>query len=623
MGSKERKRWVVRATFPCLATFIMLSAGIAQTSSADPLRAGTTTLVSTRADGSPADGAEPSVSADGRYVAFSSLDQLTQQDTDRASDVFRKDMLTGETILVSVEVPGIAKHRDNISPSISGDGSRVAYLSGYCYGYSPEASCYGIVAHVRDIPGSSTTVVSDTGDYADAIRLSRNGSWAIVGQSGCGWDDCWSYLVVANTTTGERKWVSSLCECSFLVGIGISGDGRYLAFETDSRLVPSDTDDTNDVYRIDRDADGNQTFDEPGKTAAVLVGILPGGESHISRAADISDDGNRIAFFGRDASDPLLTYLPYLRDVKQATTTLLAQSSQGAKGAGPTWNLTRLAVGGSTGERVAFSSYDALAPPDANPMMDVYLRDAALRSTRLVSVLPGGDQDVGEKHGAAISYDGRFVAFGSTRLVDDVNLERRVYLRDLEGSCGSVCVEQGSPETIPDPPFDVGRVCWETGYVGTYLETEAPMCHSDSGDVSAGPARAAREGLLVVGGWDYVYTQGLGLHTSFWVAGVYLSSATRIAPVSQGTVTVRADVSGEMVGNFERSLTLCLNLFQSDTLLSQDCVANDAYHTEPLRALTATAPVSDGSVHAEVVLRTSKDAGYSRIKVDSLRINWV
>lgn len=621
MGRLKHKRTLIKLVQTSLALVTLTGVWVPSISTADPLRAGATTLVSVRPDGSPADGAEPSVSQEGRYVAFLTFDQLTQSDTDSASDVYRRDMLTGQTILVSVDALGVARGRDNISPSISGDGTKVAYLSGWCYDYSPEAFCYGSFAHVRDIPSSSTTVVSDTRDYADAVRLSRDGYWAAVAHSNCDVDGCWQYLAAGNSTSGERKYVAPLCEC-FEIKIGISGDGRYLAFETDSWLVPSDTDSLIDVYRFDRDADGNGVFDEPGKTAATLVGVIPGGESHTSGAPDISDDGNRIAFFGRSASDGLLTYLAYVRDVKQNTTELASQSSQGVRGAGATYQFARLAIGGSTGNRVVFSSYDShLSPPDTNPMMDVYLREAASGTTSLVSVLPDGNQDIGEKHGAAISYDGRFVAFGSTRLIDNVNLERRVYLRDLEGSCSLICADPGSPEAIPDPPFDLARMCWETGYVGTQFRTDAPTCHSDSGKVSASPARAAREGMLVVGGWDYVYSQGLGLPASFWVAGVYLSSATRIAPVSQGTITVSADISGEMVGNFERSLTLCLNIIQSDVLLAQDCIANDAYHSEALRPLRSSAPASSGSVYAEVLLQTSKDAGYARIRIDSLEIN--
>lgn len=406
-------------------------------SSADTLRQGSTTLVSVKPDGTPADGAEPSLSEDGRYVAFYSFDRLTSDDTDANADVYRKDMTTGQTILVSVEI-ATYKGTHNFRPSISGDGTKVAYLSGSCLTPQNEPLCLGWYAHLRDVPATTTLVLSNTADFARTVKLSRNGQWAaIVHEREFG-----HRLNVVNADTGARTFIVALCSgCGFDLVVSISGTGRFIAFETNYWRVPEDNDSQFDVYRYDRDTDGNGVFDEPGKTAFALVGILPDGSSVRSGIPDVSDDGSKVAFFGRSSSETEFNYLAYVRNVNMSTTTLASQSTQGVRGSGLTYNLPKLAIGGPSGDKVAFGSYDShLAGPDTNPMMDIYLRHDASNRTSLISVLPDGNQDVGEKRDAAISYDGRYAAFGSTMLIQDFRLDRRVYLRNLETPCSLSCL---------------------------------------------------------------------------------------------------------------------------------------------------------------------------------------
>ncbi|MCG6981325.1 MAG: calcium-binding protein, partial [Deltaproteobacteria bacterium] len=78
------------------------------------------------------DSSSPSISDDGRYVAFESqADNLIDGDTNLFpfSDIFVHDLQTGETTLVSVDSNGIQGNGDNTSPSISADGRYVAFTS--------------------------------------------------------------------------------------------------------------------------------------------------------------------------------------------------------------------------------------------------------------------------------------------------------------------------------------------------------------------------------------------------------------------------------------------------------------------------------------------------------------
>lgn len=615
MTSSLRCRPLRKLGLFCMTIATFIGTIVPTASNADTLRQGSTVLVSVKPDGTAADGAEPSVSEDGRYVAFSSFDRLTSGDTDSYSDVYRKDMITGQTVLVSVEVMTY-RGIDNFRPSISGDGTKVAYLSGVCFFHDAAltVSCAGVYAHFRDVPASTTRVLSDPAFFANSLRLSRDGRWAaIIHDVG---DEAYR-ADVAETSTGIRRFIAPLCESCPSSRIAISRTGRFLGLESPYRLIPSDTDSEFDVYRHDRDSDGNGVFDEAGTTAMALVGLLPDGKSPEASSPDISDDGNKVAFIEEGTGST------YVRDVTSGTTALASQSSQGVTGTGWGTGGSGVALGGPSGNLVAFGSYNPyLAPPDTNPMTDVYLRDTSLGKTTLVSVLPDGNQDIGEKRDPSISTDGRFLAFSSTRLIGGFNIDRRIYLRNLGVPCSLICLDDLAPAApIPKPAFDLAKICWETGYVLNGMQSAAPECQTDSGTASAGPASLARRGVLIVGGENYLYGSGLGVPVDRYVAGIYLSSASRIATVAQGTASVIARVSGEMIGNFQRSMTACLNIFQQGTLLAQDCFANDAYHSEPVRTLSASAVASAGTVTAEVVLQTSKDLGYGRLLVESLQIN--
>jgi archaellum component FlaF (FlaF/FlaG flagellin family) len=101
--------------------------------------AGTTTRVSVASDGAQANGScyEPSISADGRYVAFESLaSNLVPGDTNAVPgdpwtglDVFVRDTVAGTTTRVSVASDGTEANGDTGEPSISGDGRYVAFES--------------------------------------------------------------------------------------------------------------------------------------------------------------------------------------------------------------------------------------------------------------------------------------------------------------------------------------------------------------------------------------------------------------------------------------------------------------------------------------------------------------
>src|SRR5204862_5768912 len=102
------------------------------------LQTGDLTRISTNSTGDQATGVPgwsagsdaPRISADGRYVAFlSDATNLVSGDTNRAQDVFLKDVQTGAVIRVSESSAGTQATSTSFAPTLSADGRYVAFSS--------------------------------------------------------------------------------------------------------------------------------------------------------------------------------------------------------------------------------------------------------------------------------------------------------------------------------------------------------------------------------------------------------------------------------------------------------------------------------------------------------------
>ncbi|WP_198680744.1 TolB family protein [Lentzea terrae] len=94
-------------------------------------RSGSITRVNTRADGTVSDAQpyQPAVSADGRFVVFSSLaSNLVRRDTNNVDDVFLKDLSSGSVTRLS-ERFGRQGNNFSLAPTISADGRSVVFSS--------------------------------------------------------------------------------------------------------------------------------------------------------------------------------------------------------------------------------------------------------------------------------------------------------------------------------------------------------------------------------------------------------------------------------------------------------------------------------------------------------------
>ena len=180
------------------------------------LVADTTTLVSrvTGPTGAAGDGAsnDPSISADGRYVAFKSASaNLSGEDIDPVEDMFVRDRVAGTTTLVSRATgpAGAAGDADSEQPSISADGRYVSFMSAATT-LSTEDADPVVDIFVRDLVAATTTLVSRA-----------------AGPAGAGGD-------------ADSRFAA------------ISADGRYVAFPSDAdNLSAEDDDAVGDIFRRD------------------------------------------------------------------------------------------------------------------------------------------------------------------------------------------------------------------------------------------------------------------------------------------------------------------------------------------------------------------------------------
>ncbi len=326
-----------------------------------------------------------SISADGRYVAFSSFAiNLVPGDTNGFSDVFVHDSLTGATRRFSVSSNGVQGNNNSTAPSISADGRYVAFTSqakNLVSGDTNSAQIYEVFVH--------------DGVTGQTVRASV-------------------------TTAGVQANKNSYS--AFL-----SADGHHVAFASlATNLVPGDTNNERDAFERDL---------VTGTTTRVSVGAGGLQANGLSVPTSISADGRYVAFHGSANNlvpgDTNLVWDIFVHDGVTGVTDLVSVDS-----AGHAANLDSLNPALSPdGRFVAFmSSATNLVPGDGNGWSDVFLHDRVTGATERISVASDGTEGDYWADMPAISADGRFVTFesASSNLVpDDTNASVDAFLRDL------------------------------------------------------------------------------------------------------------------------------------------------------------------------------------------------
>lgn len=187
---------------------------------------------------------EPSVSADGRYVAFTSYgDGLVSGDQDGVADVYVRDLMLGATRWVSKPARGGINDNDSSTPSMSAHGRFVTFESYF------------------------SALVAEDGNEADDVfvRDMQSGSVRLVSVASAG--------APGNASSGQPS---------------ISADGRRIAFTSDaSDLVAGDANSRPDIFVRDLLA---------GRTELASVASSGAQSDETSAAPSLSPDGRHVLF---------------------------------------------------------------------------------------------------------------------------------------------------------------------------------------------------------------------------------------------------------------------------------------------------------------------------------------
>lgn len=355
---------------------------------------GVTTLVSKSTAGvqGNAGSISPRISGDGRWIVFhSAANNLVAGDTNQKNDVFVHDRINGTTERVSLPDPsqvGTQGNGDSWYASISFDGNLIAYhsyannlvagdtmaqtdvflhnrranttirLSATLAGEGNNASTYPVVSadgSVVVFQSLATNLVpGDTNGRADVYAYdAASGQLALLSHAQDG-------VTLGNQTSVQPT---------------VSENGRYVAFQsTASNLVPGDSNNTTDVFVLDR---LNGTLTLASVNDAGVIG------NSASSDARISDDGRYVTFHSNArnlsaAADGNLTTDIFVRDIRDQKTyrvNLAPDLSEAVGGAS-----TRPDISGA-GRYVAYISKASNLRTAANGVDQVYVTGFNSRPT--------------------------------------------------------------------------------------------------------------------------------------------------------------------------------------------------------------------------------------------------
>ncbi len=326
----------------------------------------------------------PAISGDGRYVTFQSdaYNLVTEEDTNESSDIFVHDRHLGTTTLVSVSRLGGPGDSTSSEPSISADGRYIAFHS-YASDLVKQDTNRKIDVFIRDLETQETTRVSvaskgsQGNDASYGAFISANGRYVAFNSEATnlvkGDTNKATDVFVYDRDTGEMQRISIDSKgqqgdvASF--NPALSADGRYVTFASRAtNLVAADTNEIEDIFVHDR---------ETGETT--LVSIDPTGQpgTQDSFGPSLSADG-RYVLFNSDADnliaeDDNQSTDVFIHDRDSAQTHRLTLISEGERDTHVSFNRP---VMSSDGRWVAFESMAwNLVVEDYNNSADIFLYD--------------------------------------------------------------------------------------------------------------------------------------------------------------------------------------------------------------------------------------------------------
>ena len=298
------------------------------------LRTGRTLLVSVKSNGQPASGdtSDPKISANGRFVTFfGEGDGLPG--SGGPDQVWVHDLKTKKTILASRNSQGDPGDDSSAYPSISGNGRFVAFEA-YASNFPGDHESASLT-YVRDLKRGKLLLGSQSSDGDPALAypygqaLSSDGRLvvfqsadAVLPHGGGA-----RHIYVRNLETGKVALVDKTSNGTIANGESgnpaISGRGRFITFDSDARPISLETDPVLETYM--RDLKREKTV----LVSQTTAGDVQTGDSDYAHA---SADGRYVAFTANGANLPSgdgSTLQIYLRDVRAGKTRLISKAANG------------------------------------------------------------------------------------------------------------------------------------------------------------------------------------------------------------------------------------------------------------------------------------------------------
>ncbi|MBV6452474.1 MAG: hypothetical protein MHPDNHAH_03231 [Anaerolineales bacterium] len=450
---------IARKFFAALTATVLLSGSVGGAIGSVRAATGDVIRVSVDSVGAEANNASkrPSISGDGRFVAFESdASNLVPNDTNASTDIFVKDRQTGEVTRVSVDSAGLQADQGSGGAAISSDGRFVAFVSD-ASNLVPNDTNAATDVFLRDRQTGVTTRVSvsssgeQANDFSDfPLAISSDGRYIVfnsdatnlVANDTNGATD----VFLHDTQTGVTERISVASDGSQANNSSsspsISTNGQFIAFASNaSNLVSGDTNNVADLFVRDR---------ATGTTTRVSVNTSGEQGDQASRSSAISGDGHYVVFLSKSSNfapgtgDFSGKDLVYLHDRQTGQTTLVSVHSDGSI---MTAGLLDQPAISSNGRYVAFSFYDK---GENNGIMNIWVRDLQTSASTLAK--SGNDSSFG----SSLSADGSIVAFwsGASNLVaGDTNGAADIFTYEVqtaqdltppsvvtsEPSCGTAC----------------------------------------------------------------------------------------------------------------------------------------------------------------------------------------
>ncbi len=384
--------------------------------------------------------ANASTSANGRFIAFhSAASNLVPEDTNNKQDIFVFDRETKTMQRISVSSSGEQADDYSLRPSISGDGRFVAFMS-YAKNLVDHDNNHQLDIYVHDREEKKTQLVSTSIDGKAGNTKSMN---PVISSNGryVAFESFSNNLIdedinenpdifVRNIEDGITE-VISLSSRGQQANHGssnpsISADGRYVLFQSSARnLVPEDNkrSDENewnfsDVFLRDR---------ELGKTELISVNLEGKPGNHPSGSPSISQDGKHVAFTSM-ATDLVENYPDgplelsgkgftarridiYMRNRETNSTKLVSASITDEPGN----HQSQAPKISANGQFVIFQSAASNLTKTRMPgtTINIFQRDVVNDKTTLVTAFKGPQETNVMSAHSAVTHDGSFVVFDS------------------------------------------------------------------------------------------------------------------------------------------------------------------------------------------------------------------